>query len=75
MYSFVVWVLAQGKSIGNRHLSARGCREFLDRVKAGVNRLNETRGRNYNYQELFAFYDRMKREFQFTSLYLRVRAS
>ena len=54
---------------------ARGRGGFLDRGKVGINRLNETRGRNHNSQELLAFYDRIKRDFQFTSLYLRVRAS
>jgi hypothetical protein len=52
-----------------------GGREFLDRGKAGISWLNETRGRNYNYQELLALSDRIKRDFRFTSLYLRVRAS
>ena len=52
---------------------APGRREFLDRGKAGISRLNEMRGRNYDSQELLALYDRIKSDFQFTSLYLRAR--
>ena len=54
---------------------APGGREFLDWGKVGVNRIYETRCLQSTQQELLALYDRIKRDFQFTSLYFCVRAS